>query len=336
MNGNNAILRGFVVDGGTVFAGINLYSGNNLAENNEVRNMIQCPIGQSPGSGGCQSWADADGFRFFGSNNIMRGNYIHDNSYANSQNDGSNSPPHIDCFQTWNDSSNHAPAVNTRIEYNICDNYSASPYHATSGIELDDANGTIVSHNIFHTYGKKLDLDTGNSNTTIENNVFLGGPKTSVMEEYGIFVSEGAGTIVRNNIFYGILNSGMNIYFKISGQVTATNNLLDIDPKLDSTFHPLSGSPVCNTGTSGTFIGVYPCGTTTIIPTPTKTPTPSPTPTGKPGDANGDNKVDGVDYVIWLNHYNQTITGGATVGDFNTSGIVDGVDYVVWLNNFGK
>jgi len=68
----------------------------------------------------------------------------------------------------------------------------------------------------------------------------------------------------------------------------------------------------------------------------TDTPTPSPTPAGKPGDANGDNKVDGVDYVVWLNHYNQTVTGGASVGDFNTSGIVDGVDYVVWLNNYGK
>jgi len=62
---------------------------------------------------------------------------------------------------------------------------------------------------------------------------------------------------------------------------------------------------------------------------------PSPTPAGKPGDANGDGKVDGVDYVIWLNHYGQTITGGYTIGDFNTSGKVDGVDYVVWLNNYG-
>ena len=31
--------------------------------------------------------------------------------------------------------------------------------------------------------------------------------------------------------------------------------------------------------------------------------TPTPTPTPKPGDANGDTKVDGVDYVIWLNNF---------------------------------
>ena len=55
----------------------------------------------------------------------------------------------------------------------------------------------------------------------------------------------------------------------------------------------------------------------------------------KPGDANGDSRADGVDYVVWLNHYYQSVTG-ATNGDFNNSGKVDGVDYVVWLNNYGK
>ncbi|MBU3926447.1 MAG: BNR-4 repeat-containing protein [Bacteroidetes bacterium] len=65
-------------------------------------------------------------------------------------------------------------------------------------------------------------------------------------------------------------------------------------------------------------------------------PTPTPSPSYKPGDANGDTKVDGVDYVIWLNHYGQTISGGVAVGDFNKSGKIDGVDYVIWLNNFGK
>jgi len=34
------------------------------------------------------------------------------------------------------------------------------------------------------------------------------------------------------------------------------------------------------------------------------TVSPSSTPETKPGDANGDNQVDGIDYVIWLNNYN--------------------------------
>lgn len=54
-----------------------------------------------------------------------------------------------------------------------------------------------------------------------------------------------------------------------------------------------------------------------------------------PGDANGDGVIDGQDYVIWLNHYNQTTPNGARDGDFNEDGKVDGLDYVIWLNNYG-
>lgn len=54
------------------------------------------------------------------------------------------------------------------------------------------------------------------------------------------------------------------------------------------------------------------------------------------GDANGDQKVDGVDFVVWLNHYNQTTSNGVSFGDFNGSGKVDGVDFVIWLNNYGR
>lgn len=61
--------------------------------------------------------------------------------------------------------------------------------------------------------------------------------------------------------------------------------------------------------------------------------TSTPTPTPKIGDANGDSKVDGIDYSIWLNNYNQLINGVSN-GDFNNSGKVDGVDYSIWLNNY--
>ncbi|OGG09801.1 hypothetical protein A2781_05070 [Candidatus Gottesmanbacteria bacterium RIFCSPHIGHO2_01_FULL_42_27] len=63
---------------------------------------------------------------------------------------------------------------------------------------------------------------------------------------------------------------------------------------------------------------------------------PPPTGGGKPGDANGDGLVDGPDYVIWLNHYNQSVSNGVASGDFDGNGFVDGPDYVIWLNNYGK
>ena len=72
----------------------------------------------------------------------------------------------------------------------------------------------------------------------------------------------------------------------------------------------------------------------------TPTPTPiEPTLTGgpcnKPGDANGDCKVDGIDYTIWWIHFGQNTSNGPRDGDFNSSGRVDGVDYTIWWLNFG-
>ena len=55
-----------------------------------------------------------------------------------------------------------------------------------------------------------------------------------------------------------------------------------------------------------------------------------------PGDSNGDGKVDGLDYVAWMLHYNQKVPDdGPLSGDYDFSGFVDGVDYVIWLTNYG-
>lgn len=70
---------------------------------------------------------------------------------------------------------------------------------------------------------------------------------------------------------------------------------------------------------------------------PTTAITIKPTPTSglldKVGDANYDNRVNGLDYVVWLNNYGAKLTG-ASKGDFNNNGQIDGIDYVLWLNNY--
>ncbi len=62
---------------------------------------------------------------------------------------------------------------------------------------------------------------------------------------------------------------------------------------------------------------------------------PTSKPGGLSGDANGDGKVDGLDYVVWITNYNTTTNQGAAKGDFDGSGFVDGLDYVAWLTNYG-
>lgn len=62
-----------------------------------------------------------------------------------------------------------------------------------------------------------------------------------------------------------------------------------------------------------------------------------PTPVVKSGDANGDNLVDETDYnSFWKPNYLKLNCGGVSCGDFDKNGKVDGIDYVVWLNNYGK
>jgi hypothetical protein len=56
--------------------------------------------------------------------------------------------------------------------------------------------------------------------------------------------------------------------------------------------------------------------------------------TNVPGDANFDGEVDGLDYLIWAEHFGE---GGATVeqGDFNDDTMVEGLDYLVWADGYG-
>ncbi|MBI1863645.1 hypothetical protein HYS03_00295, partial [Candidatus Woesebacteria bacterium] len=53
---------------------------------------------------------------------------------------------------------------------------------------------------------------------------------------------------------------------------------------------------------------------------------PSPTPSAVVGDANGDGKVDGIDYVTVILHFGQTTTRGPMDGDLNIDGKVDQSD----------
>lgn len=55
-----------------------------------------------------------------------------------------------------------------------------------------------------------------------------------------------------------------------------------------------------------------------------------------PGDADNNCHVDGIDFVVWLNHYNQHTSSGSSEGDFDVSGIVDGVDFSLWLSHYGE
>ena len=88
-----------------------------------------------------------------------------------------------------------------------------------------------------------------------------------------------------------------------------------------------------------------PTPTVTNTPTPTKKPTNTPipptntvttTPPSIQGDANGDNRVDITDYLIWVEQYGNYNPVSNKDPDFNNDSKVDGKDYIIWLNNYSK
>ncbi len=97
----------------------------------------------------------------------------------------------------------------------------------------------------------------------------------------------------------------------------------------------VSGGYVIVEGNGGDMLVLAHGGPVTA--TPTSAPQLSPTPTSsasRPGDANGDGRVTGSDYIIWLNYYGKTASGPSQ-GDFNNDNRVNGSDYIIWLTNYG-
>lgn len=239
-------------------AGIAVDGVGNTVEGNEIWYTLQYgPLHPSTRTG-----ADADGIRYFGSGHLIRGNHIHDIPFGIPE----NQTPHIDCFQTF------GGASSVTIERNVCDNFSANvgSTEGTQGAELEQATDIVIRNNYFHTYAKKIDIGASTTNTRIEDNIFVGGPIiANAPTQYGIFVGDGPGTTARNNLFFDIhINNGTALIY---GVLTSnqSGNLLNVDPQLDATFHPLTGSPVCGAGLDGGDIGVYTCGS--IVPLPTVT-----------------------------------------------------------------
>jgi hypothetical protein len=110
--------------------------------------------------------------------------------------------------------------------------------------------------------------------------------------------------------------SSQNVSSNSSGQITIN---------LPSSSH--NGSSIVDAAVK---IGTY--GNIPTPPPPSNTPSPTPLP-DTPGDGNGDGFIDGKDFIIWLIHYGQNVSG-ANNGDYNGDNTVNTEDYSIWVNNY--
>jgi hypothetical protein len=122
---------------------------------------------------------DVDGIRLFGTNHIIRHNYIHDLNAKLSV-----SKPHVDCIQHYQ-SAGTPGAANMTIENNFCVRVSGMCLITSNNVHnAYDLRDYTFRGNVCKTYGWQQVIFSGINGVTMENNMFLGategGPNVTV------------------------------------------------------------------------------------------------------------------------------------------------------------
>jgi hypothetical protein len=210
-------------------SGITIDGAGNLIQGNEIWGTYQHPsvlggiYAVCTNDGG--SGSDADGIRFFGSNHIIRSNYIHDIEYDFGNSSLPNPNPHTDCFQTWGESGE--TTANILIDRNWCDwpsNGSQGAQGEVGSIEaLDGPVGTLTfQNNVFQDMIRGLNA-TQDGGQTIGQLNFYNNTFDHLQQE--AIVVDGSGTRsdnIENNIFFDISADGFISY---SGGETFVDNV---------------------------------------------------------------------------------------------------------------
>lgn len=200
-----------VIDSNTVRGangtGIIVLGRRILVENNDVAGSVM-------GDG-----VDADGIRFFGSEIIIRGNYIHDiydRGYPPDEG------PHTDCFQTFDD--DKPPTVSVTIENNVCHNVDHQCLIA-EGVTQQQSSSIIFRNNICNNNGSQAIFVREFPEVTITNNLFL-----DSMVYHGIFLESGStGVVIGNNVFVGKYRPYIADAASLPGLVADHNLVFDRD-----------------------------------------------------------------------------------------------------------
>jgi hypothetical protein len=206
-----------------------------------------------------------DAMWLWGEGNVIRGNYMHD---IYDDRSWPTVDQHVDCFMTWAwaQPSYYTKVNNLTIENNIC--------------VLDRTQGSNQFFILTH--------EGGMPEVIIKNNAIIG---------YSSAYRNVNSTINGSN---NIINpTGLENYqnYQVSRVSKKAFSITGFSPQANSSVINKGTNVNVNTDFNGNVrdslsdVGAFEYLSTTSSPSP------------KLGDANGDNKVDGVDYTIWLNNY---------------------------------
>jgi len=230
---------------------------------------------------------EGDFARVFGSNIIIRYNYLHGTTLADLYRPATpNDPAHADVFQSWDDA--QIEIKNVLAENNVFLGF----YHQGLMLENDKYGPTgkyyisdwTVRNNVFGGVGASAvwsgKVGGGTPNMVFENNTFTGTVTGGKQAFYGInMVGTGGSAIIRNNIFVGFqastygatdgstIKADYNLIYNGNIPVKAgQHDILGLDPKfikfnpiatdvglLDNDWHLSPDSPAIDTGDKVSF-----------------------------------------------------------------------------------
>jgi Bacterial Ig-like domain/K319L-like, PKD domain/Right handed beta helix region len=233
--------------------GIEVHGTDWLVENNEVERLFRYYD------------MDCDYARFFGENNMFRGNYFHGTIESEI------GDAHVDCFQTWVENSTYF-ARYTTMENNICFDFHQAIMGEVGG--RPDLTHTIlfrnniIAHSSFSWGGYGINNE-GIPYVTVINNTFHD------IRYRGVYITGGAQyAVVKNNIFsncntsYSFYDetsqSGFNLsYITPNNPDSNGNDLIDVNPlffnSANDDFRLQSDSPACGAGENGDDMGALAC-----------------------------------------------------------------------------
>ena len=200
--GNNILIQGNLIYR-SAMAGIMVDGAGATIDGNEIWGTQEYPRLAGAITAFCadQGGADADGIRFFGSNHVIKNNYLHDIQFGTAI----NPDPHIDCFQTWGAYSGPGGATsNILIAGNRCVWPSTSDNTDNEISSIEALNGSTVgaitySYNVFSNMRNGVVIGSGVGTIKFDHNTV-----DHILDEASLQfpAATSSASGITNNIFY--------------------------------------------------------------------------------------------------------------------------------------
>lgn len=263
-------------------SGVTIQGTGTTVDGNDISNTQQYPDRAGGIFSGCTEKsagdADADTIRFFGSNHIIKNNYLHDIPWGTDV----NPDPHIDCFQTWGSYDGPGGITsNILITGNYCVWPSTSDDTDNEISSIEELNGSTTtgitySYNVFGDMRNGIVIEPGVDTMVFDHNTvdhilngaslqFPGSTTPASEITNNIFYdcgrgidsfASGTGMTISNNdcIMRGGADCGStpNDYPHVSVDPLFVSNGTGSTPWLNADYHLQSGSPVQSMGACDT------------------------------------------------------------------------------------